>query len=219
MNLKPKHLLLIIAVLIVGGAFIIAQSLTANAPGATRTDGSRVTKTLSTAPADATFELPVRLLEGDDASHESDHIFETLAALPGVATATLDTETLTLDIGYASGMVDESAIRRHMFLAGYAGIMREDTTAAETGEDGVQRISVADDGAQFVPSLIAAKPGAPIEIVFGPGSDCRTSVSVPQLGVTLDISQGGTMSLPPLDPGSYAIQCGGGATEGAIIVE
>ena len=38
-------------------------------------------------------------------------------------------------------------------------------------------------------------------------------------GITEDISQGATVSLPAMEPGTYDILCGGDGSEGAIVVE
>jgi hypothetical protein len=58
-------------VLIVGVAFVIANALSANAPGTMKTEGAKITYIISEAEAAATTDIPVRLLEGSDAAHES----------------------------------------------------------------------------------------------------------------------------------------------------
>ena len=78
---------------------------------------------------------------------------------------------------------------------------------------------VNDDGVQFDPYLILATAGVPIEIEFAPGTECRTIVKFPQIGIEQDISQGGTVALPALEPGEYQIACGDDGHEGALLVE
>ena len=83
----------------------------------------------------------------------------------------------------------------------------------------MQRVAVADTGMQFDPYLIRATAGVPIEFDFAPGQECRVIVKFPELGVEQDISQGGVVALPALDPGEYQIACGGDGNEGTLIVE
>jgi hypothetical protein len=64
-----------------------------------------------------------------------------------------------------------------------------------------------------------AQAGIPIEIEYGPGVECREVVKFPGIGVVQDISEGGTVTLPALEPGEYQIACGGDAHEGTLIVE
>lgn len=219
MRLKPPHIVLGVTVLAATIAVIVLAASAGNAPGASRTEGSRITYKVAEGIADASIDLPVTLKEGGDAAHESEHVFESIAGLPGAVTATFDTTTLQLTIGYDSSVIDAATLRQQLYLAGYTPFSREDATAAERTADGaLQRIAITADGG-LQPRIILAEAGLPIEMVFSSGTGCLASVSIPDLGVTRDISQGGTVTLPALEQGSYALACGQGALEGTLIVE
>jgi hypothetical protein len=217
-RIKPAYIIAA-AVLIVAVGFIIVQSSTKN-PGARSVEDDSVTVTIGAVETNATLFYQIKLLEGSDPEHEVQHVFETLADLPGVGDVSLDMQTLELAVTYDDAVIADPPIRERLLEAGYLVPSAEDAVPTEVAEDGsVQRIAVADDGTQFDPYLIRATPGVPIEIEFSPGTECRTVVKFPQIGVEQDISQGGTVALPALEPGEYQIACGGDAHEGALIVE
>jgi hypothetical protein len=219
MKPTPKQLLLIVALAVIAGAFLIAQTLTTGTPGSVTTEGSRITRIMTDARADSAAEFPIRLLEGGDAAHESVHIFEAIEGIMGIERATLDTERLLLTVDYDSAAMTADYIRSALVSSGYLVLTAADATPMELAEDGsVQRIEVADEGG-FKPAFIRAKAGVPAEIVFDPGTECRVTVKFPQLGITEDISQGATVALPAMEPGTYDILCGGDGSEGTIIVE
>lgn len=219
MRLTPRHILLITAVAVVAVAFGVTQAMTAGTPGSIERKGSAITRVLGTSTPGESAQFTVALLEGNDAAHESAHIFQSLESVPGLATATLDTETLALDVSFDPAVVRVSDIRTALVRSGYISMTAADATPAVVAEDGsVQRISVTDDHG-FDPSLITAKSGVPLEITFGPGTECRISIFIPALNISQDISQGGVVSLPALDPGTYEIQCSGAAAEASIIVQ
>jgi len=219
MKPTPKQLLLVIAIVVIAGAFIVAQSLTTGTPGSVTTEGSRITRVMTDARADTAAEFPITLLEGGDAAHESVHIFEAIDGIVGIESATFDTESLLLTVDYDSTALPADFIRSALVSSGYLALTTADATPMELAEDGsVQRIEVADEGG-FNPAFIRAKAGVPAEIVFAPGTECRVTVKFPQLGITEDISQGATVSLPAMEPGTYEILCGGDGSEGAIVVE
>lgn len=216
-RIKPAHLVLAL-IAIVFAIFALPQIL-ADQPGARSTSGTQITQTIGVVETNATASFTLQLLEGAGAEHEADHIFECLADLPGVGDATLDTQSLALTVDFDSAAIAEEPIRQRLLEAGYVAPSVADSTPTELAEDGsVQRIAVADDGG-FVPWLIRAKAGVPIEFDFAPGTECRVAVKFPELGVEQDISQGGTVALPALDPGSYTIACSQDGNEGTLIVE
>ena len=219
MRLNPRQILLITAALVVAAAFAGAQAITKDAPGSITWDGPVVTRVMTDSETDSTAEFDIRLLEGTDAAHEADHVFESIASVQGLGTASLDTERLVLTVTYDSAIVPVDFIRSTLITSGYAVLTAADATPMQVAADGsVQRIAVADNGG-FDPAFISARAGVPAEIVFGPGTECRTTVKLPQLGIVQDIASGGTVVLPALEPGTYDILCGGDGAEGAIIVE
>lgn len=219
MRLTPRHILLITAVVVVAVAFGVTQAMTANAPGAVKSEGTRVSQIIDTIDTDASATFEIRLLEGSDAAHESIHIFDTIETLPGLGVATIDTERLTLEVTYNSAAISEGVIRQQLAAVGYVQATVADATPAELSDDGsVQRLSITDNHG-FSPSLIRAKAGIPLELTFGPGTECRTVVVFPELGIQQDISAGGLVALGALEPGTYRILCGGQGDEGSIVVE
>ncbi len=214
-RMNPTYVVVIAAVAVV--AAVALPKMFGDRVGARSQDGDRITETIALVDADALTTMDVQLLEGD-ADHEADHIFGALYALEGVREATLDTAALELEVAFDSDVVDEGDIRARLIEVGYVTPTVEDATAMTVDEgEGVQRIRIEDVG-RFDPFLITAEPGLPIEIDFAPGTECRTRVSFPEIGVEADISRGAVVELPALEPGSYAILCGDGGYEAGIVV-
>jgi hypothetical protein len=217
-RIKPAYIVIAVVVLVAVG-FVVAN-MVAEQPGERVVDEGTVTETIAVVETNSTAVFEVRLLEGADAEHESEHMFESLAELPGIGEASLDTQSLQFTVAYDDAAIDEDTIRTRLMDAGYLVPTRDDATPTELSTDGtLQTIAIEDNGARFEPYLILASAGVPIEIQFSPGSECRTTVKFPQVGVVQDISQGGTVALPALEPGQYQITCSGDAHEGAILVE
>lgn len=220
MRPTPRTILIVAAVLIVGVAFVITNIQSANAPGTTKTEGTQITYIMGDAEEKSSVEIPVQLLEGSDAAHESAHIFETIAGVQGAAKAVLDTETLTLRVTYDPALLDPAEVQRTLAAVGYTAPTAEDATAAEVSADGTaQTITLNDTGQGLDPAVISAKAGLPLTVTFGPGKECRSTIVFPELNASADITNGGTIELPALVAGTYSIQCGGGGNEGMLIVQ
>jgi len=217
-RIKPPHIVIAV-VLFVIGAFMLPQIL-ADQPGARTVQDNLITETIAVTETNATVAFTVRMLEGSDPEHESSHMFEALAGLPGVGTASLNTETLQFTVAYDDSVTDATPIRSRLLESGYVSPTRDDATPLAMAQDrSVQRISVSDTGTGFDPFLMLAEAGVPVEIEFAPGQECRVSVSFPELGIQQDIGQGATVSLPALEPGEYQIACSGDVVEARLIVE
>jgi copper chaperone CopZ len=216
----PKQLyvpiLVVIAAILIG---VIAMLVTDTAtPESSEQPAAAITRVISTAEADSTADFPVRLIEGSDVQHESVHMFEAVS-IAGVGTVTLDAEGLVLNVTYDSSVVSEKAIRSALIESRHLDVTSSDATPMELAADGtVQRIEIVDDQG-FEPAYILAQAGVPLELFFGPATECRTNIKFPQLDVAEDISSGATVKLPALEPGTYDIVCGGDGKKGAIIVE
>jgi hypothetical protein len=88
-----------------------------------------------------------------------------------------------------------------------------------TVEGDVQRVDV-DIDLGYVPNVVYAKAGVPIEITFAQGDGCYAEIMFPEFGVFEDLTQGPvTITLPALEPGEYGWSCGMQMVYGAIIVE
>jgi hypothetical protein len=84
---------------------------------------------------------------------------------------------------------------------------------------GVQRIVVDPATGIFVPNVIVARAGTPLEIGFKPGSGCLASVRFETFKIAQDISQGGAVALPALQPGEYSFSCGMQMVFGKVVVK
>ncbi|MDA3935743.1 MAG: cupredoxin domain-containing protein [Actinomycetota bacterium] len=217
-RIKPPHIILAVVVIVVA-AFSLPQIFTEQV-GTLSVQGNTVTKTLGSGDTNATAVFQVRLLEGSDPEHESEHIFGSISGLPGLGDAVLDVDTLELTVNYDDTAIGDLSVRDMLVSAGYLVPTADDATSTEMSEDGtVQRIAISDDGVQFDPYLIRAEAGIPIELEFAPGQECRVAVKLPQLGIEQNIAQGGTVSLGAVEAGEYDILCSGDGYEGTLIVE
>ena len=217
-RIKPPHIILGV-VLVALAVFVVPQFLSEQ-PGTRKVEGSVITETIDVVDTNASATYTIRSVEGSDLEHESTHMFESLAGLPGVGKASLDTQAYELTVTYHDAVIAESSIRDRLTASGYVAPTLDDATPTVLSEDGSsQRVSVDDLGDGFVPDVIHATAGIPIEMEFSPGTECRIVVKFPELGIEQDISEGGTVALPALEPGEYQIACSGDAQEGLLIVE
>jgi plastocyanin len=87
-------------------------------------------------------------------------------------------------------------------------------------EGSVQRISVDLAKGYYDPSVIHIKAGVPLEISFGQGSGCLSTVLVPDFSVKQDLSNGGAIvKLPAMKAGEYQFSCGMHMVFGKIVVQ
>lgn len=216
MKLTPKT-----AMWLVGAAAAISvmiyQAVT-DPPGKRVQDGQVVTEIISTAKGDATATFGITLTEGADALHEADHVFDTIQS-EAIERASLDISTLDLRVAYDSALIAEGDIRQMLGAKGYLEISAADGVAATLSADGTsQQFSVTAVG-QLDPSIMTAKAGIPVTITFSAGSGHLASVKVESLGIEQNITQGGVMELPALQPGKYEFICAEGYSDGTLIVE
>ena len=86
-------------------------------------------------------------------------------------------------------------------------------------DGGVQRISVDLTKGYYDPSIIHAKAGVPLEVTFGQGSGCLSTVLVPDFSVSRDLTNGGAVvRLPAMKAGEYSFSCGMRMVYGKIVV-
>jgi len=107
-------------------------------------------------------------------------------------------------------------------LAACSAPVATPTTPASPGAtstDGVQRFTVDLSTGRYVPDLIEAKAGVPIEITFGQGSGCLQALVFPDFGIDADMTQGPqTFELGALAPGDYPWACGMDMARGLLRV-
>lgn len=115
-TVKPKHIVLaVVAVLVIVIVVVTSQGGRA---GETQTVGDVKTLFVSSANADSEVARTITLLEGQDADHESAHIFEVVE-LAGVEKVALNLVTLELVVSYDSALISEGQITQALATAGY----------------------------------------------------------------------------------------------------
>jgi hypothetical protein len=91
---------------------------------------------------------------------------------------------------------------------------------AATVEGEVQRIAVDLSQGFYDPTIIQAKAGLPLEIAFGQGQGCLSTVLVPSADIRQDLTNGGAVvKLPAMQPGEYEFSCGMKMVFGKIVVK
>lgn len=95
------------------------------------------------------------------------------------------------------------------------------TVAGKTTVSGnVQKVTIDLTTGSYSPNQISAKAGVPLELDFkGPASGCNGYVVSQQLGFQQDVSNGGTIQVPALQPGTYTFTCSMGMYVAQIVVK
>lgn len=216
MKLRPIHLAAIVVVAI---AVMTALATGGAQPGTVKSEGTTVTKNVSAVEPDATASFPIRLLEGGDAEHESEHIFSTLEH-PSVATLSFDTSTLVLTVTYDSSGTTEDAIRAQLASAGYIERSAADAVPAEMAADGSSQTLHLVPGQALDPSFVRAQAGVPLTITFSAGSGHLATVAIPSLGITQDITaEGSAITIDSPVAGEYELVCAEGYSDAVLLVE
>lgn len=216
MKLRPKHLMLLAVVVVIGMVAIVTGG---DQPGTIERSDSVITKRVSAIEPNATMVVDIVLQEGNDAEHESTHIFEQLEH-PAIATLALDTETLALTIEYDSAGTSEQAIRSQLATTGYVKRTAADAVAAEMAADGLSQTIHLVPGDTFTPSFISAKAGVPLTVTFSPGTGHLTSVTIPELGLSQTLAtEGASITIPSPAPGEYSFVCAEGFADAVLLVE
>lgn len=104
--------------------------------------------------------------------------------------------------------------------SGGATTQQTTVAGATTVIGGVQKVSIDLTTGSYSPNYITAKAGVPVELDFkGPASSCNGYVQSQQLGFSQDVSNGGTIKLAALQPGTYTWACGMNMYTGRIVVK
>ncbi len=103
---------------------------------------------------------------------------------------------------------------------GSGGAGQQTVAGSTTVTGGVQKVTIDLTTGRYSPNEITAKAGVPIELDFrGPASGCNGYVQSQDLGFSQDVSNGGTIRLPALKPGTYTWACGMNMYTGKIVVK
>lgn len=216
MRFRPWHLAAGTVVIVVAIAVLATGG---PQPGSVRKEGDLMTMIVSTAAPTDAVTVAVALREGNDAEHESSHIFEALS-LPGIATLTLDVRNLSLTVAYDAGTISEQAIRARLIEAGYAERSIEDAVPTQATADGTGRTIHLVPGETLEPSFIRTPAGVPLTITFSAGSGHLASVAVPALGITQDLTEeGAAITIAEPVAGTYELVCAEGYADATLVVE
>ena len=109
---------ILVVVLLVAVAFALVSRPTA---GRKTTSDTSVSVIIGNGRGDAKAQYPIALQEGGDPAHESDHVFESLQGLEGVAVATLDWSTgaVVLTVSLDQEKISASEIANALAGSGY----------------------------------------------------------------------------------------------------
>lgn len=101
-----------------------------------------------------------------------------------------------------------------------AGGAQKTTKGATTVAAGVQKVTIDLTGGQYAPNEISAKAGVPLELDFkGPAKGCNGAVQSQDLGFQQDVTNGGTINVGPLKPGTYTFACSMNMYTATIVVK
>lgn len=84
--------------------------------------------------------------------------------------------------------------------------------------DDTQRFWVGQAPGVYRPAELQARSGKPVDITFTRSGGCMDRVTFPELGLTADITKGGTVHLPAMRRGTYRFMCSKGRARGTIRV-
>jgi len=119
--------------------------------------------------------------------------------------------------GGASGAAGTSAAGG---CCGGGATASKPVAGSATVSGGVQKVTIDLTTGSYSPNKITAKAGIPLELDFkGPASGCNGQVVSQDLGFQQDVSQGGTIKVGALKPGTYKFTCSMGMYVGQIVVE
>lgn len=119
-----------------------------------------------------------------------------------------------------ASVVTELGLRERLARSGYLKRTIADAISADITGDGRLQTHHLVPGDTLEPSFIRAKAGVPLAITFGAGTGHLTSVSIPVLDITGDItSEGSKIVIENPVPGTYELVCAEGYTDATLVIE
>lgn len=101
-----------------------------------------------------------------------------------------------------------------------SGGSQKTVAGAATVSGGVQNVTIDLTTGSYSPNQITAKAGVPLELDFkGPASGCNGQVQSQDLGFSQDVSNGGTIKVAALQPGTYTFACSMNMYTAKIVVK
>jgi hypothetical protein len=100
------------------------------------------------------------------------------------------------------------------------GGSQKTVAGSTTVSGGVQKVTIDLTTGSYSPNQITAKAGVPLELDFkGPASGCNGQVQSQDLGFSQDVSNGGTIKVAALQPGTYTFACSMNMYTAKIVVK
>lgn len=219
-RIKPAYVILAIV-----GVLVVSVVIAGNNGTTAKAVGGKITKSYGAASPCASASIPVMANQGVDLASQGDKLVDAFADMEGVGDVTLDIARSTLDVAFCESLQTEDSMRQAVARTGLVTLGAPQAASAPatatldpTGKKQTTTVDTA-SGA-FAPSKIVLKAGVPADISFGAASGCVTEVIFADLGVQQDLKAGpATVSLPALEPGTYAFACAMGHQSGALIVQ
>ena len=153
------------------------------------------------------------------ASSERVSAGQAVAATAGAAAGTQVAAGSTGAASGAQGSSGAAAGGCGMGCCG-GGESNAEVSGSATVSGNVQKVTIDLTTGSYSPNKITAKAGVPLELDFkGPASGCNGQVVSQDLGFQQDVSNGGTIKVGALKPGTYSFACSMNMYTGKIVVE
>jgi len=212
-------------VILVVVLLLMAGAVAAGAKGTSaKVVGGRITKSFGAASPCTSASVPVAASQGVDLSSRGEELLDAFVGKEGIGDVTLDTSLSTVDIAFCSSLQTEESIRGILNGTGLVTAAPPAPPAAPaeavlSPSKKSQSVSVETSSGSFSPNAVTVAAGIPTEMSFGGAGGCLTEVLFPKLGIEQDLTSGPiTVSLPALEPGTYAFSCAMGHQAGTLTV-
>jgi len=192
---------------------------------ATQVAEGKITKDFGAANPCSSASIPVMAKAGVDLASDGKQIVEAFTGADGVGVVSLDVTNATLDVAFCSSSQSEESVRQILLGTGLIDVAAAPAasapvTATVDAAGALQRARVDTATEAFDPQTVVLAAGIPAEIEFGPAAGCVTEVVISSLGVTQELGAVPVIvSLPALQPGTYAFACAMGHQTGSLVVQ
>jgi len=211
--------------LIIGPLILLVVVAVSASGGGGSVKNGQITKFFgSTSPCSST-SLALTPNPNVDLGSQGKDIVDAFAGHDGIGDVTLTLDTSTLDVTYCESSQTEESVRQIVAGTGLvslaaAPVASAPTTATVDPTGTKQTATVDTSSGSFSPGTVTLKAGLPAEIAFGQAVGCLTEVVFSSLGVTQSLSTSATtVTLPALEPGTYAFACAMGHQTGSVVVQ
>lgn len=210
-----------LVVAIIGAVLVVVNQTTKP-----QFEGDSITQTFSQGQPCSSTTVALEIPTGSEAADIAERLFGALEQLEGMNTATLNTSTSSIDVGFCESKANEDVVRQALLATGLvaqgaaAPAAQVGAAAASTNASDAQVLTVDASSGSFVPTELRAGAGVPLEITFGQGTGCTAEVVFPELQIRQSLEGGPvTITLPALEPGTYSFECGMDMAHGTLVVQ